>query len=106
MPSTYAHNKFGKLVIAKLSGRHKRYHTKISDSFRIGLQGPDFLFFYRAFYINKINQTGVKHHRQDVYDFMEHAVSVIKKYGKTALNIVIFWDLYAILPLTAIAILM
>ena len=25
---------------------------KFPDSFRIGLQGPDFLFFYRAFYIN------------------------------------------------------
>lgn len=84
MPSTYAHNKFGKLVIAKLSGDTKDIIRKIPDSFRIGLQGPDFLFFYRAFYINKINQTGVKHHRQDVYDFMEHAVSVIKKYGKNS----------------------
>mgnify|MGYP001782027079 CR=1 FL=1 len=65
MPSTYAHNKFGKLVIAKLSGDTKDIIRKFPDSFRIGLQGPDFLFFYRAFYINKINQTGVKHPAYD-----------------------------------------
>lgn len=48
MPSTYAHNKFGKLVIAKLSGDTKDIIRKFPDSFRIGLQGPGFSVFLQS----------------------------------------------------------
>lgn len=81
MPAIYAHNKFGKLVIAKLPKEMKAVIQKYPRSFRIGLQGPDYLFFYRAFSKNKINQTGVYYHHHDAYPFMENALEVIKKYG-------------------------
>jgi hypothetical protein len=82
MPSLYAHNKFGKLVIAGLSKEEKEIIRQYPRSFRIGLQGPDFLFFYKAYFVNKINQTGVKYHHQDAYPFMENAVKIIQEYGK------------------------
>ena len=44
--STYAHNKFGKLVIPKLPSTIKETVRKYPNEFRMGLQGPDFLFFY------------------------------------------------------------
>lgn len=81
MPSIYAHNKFGKLVIPNLSKEMKSVIRKYPNSFRIGLQGPDFLFFFRAFSKNKINQVGVFYHHHDIYPFMEHALEVIRKYG-------------------------
>lgn len=81
MPSIYAHNKFGKLVIAKLPREIKEVIRKYPNSFRIGLQGPDFLFFYKAFSINKITRLGVYYHHHDTYPFMEHALDVIRDYG-------------------------
>ena len=81
MPSIYAHNKFGKFVISKLPKETKEVIRKYPRSFRIGLQGPDFLFFYRAFSKNKVNQIGVYYHHHDIYPFMEHACGVIQKYG-------------------------
>lgn len=81
MPSIYAHHKFGKLVIPKLPVEIKRVIRKYPRSFRIGLQGPDFLFFYRAFSKNKINQIGVYYHHNDIYPFIQHALEVVRKYG-------------------------
>lgn len=82
MPAIYAHNKFGKLVIAQLPKYMKQVIKKYPRSFRIGLQGPDFLFFYRAFCINKINKIGTHYHHNDIYPFMENAIDVINSYGK------------------------
>lgn len=79
MPSQYAHNKFGKFVIPKLPVEIKNIIKKYPDSFRIGLQGPDFLFFY--IFKNKLTRLGVHIHHNDTYAFMKHAQSVIKKYG-------------------------
>ena len=81
MPSIYAHNKFGKLVIPNLSREMKAVIKKYPNSFRIGLQGPDFLFFYRAFSKNKINKIGVYYHHHDIYPFIEHALEVIRIFG-------------------------
>ena len=79
MPALYAHNKFGKLVIPKLPDKLKKTIKKYPDSFRIGLQGPDFLFFYIL--KNKITKLGMTMHHSDTYSFMEHARTVIQKYG-------------------------
>lgn len=82
MPAIYAHNKFGKLVIAKLPNDIKKIIKKYPRSFRIGLQGPDFLFFYRALYKNNINKIGVHYHHNDTYSFIKNAINVINCYGK------------------------
>lgn len=82
MPALYAHNKFGKLVITQLSEDIKNVIKKYPRTFRVGLQGPDILFFYKAFSKNKINQLGVYYHHHDIFPFMEHALSVVEQYGK------------------------
>lgn len=81
MPSLYAHNKFGKLVIKNLPVEYKEIIRRYPNSFRLGLQGPDYLFFYRAFSMNKINQYGVKLHKSDAYTFMLNSIDVVHKYG-------------------------
>ena len=67
MPSAYAHYKFGKMVIPELPKDIKNVIKKYPAPFKAGLQGPDFLFYYRAFSKNKINQIGVSIHHKDFY---------------------------------------
>lgn len=81
MPAIYAHNKFGKKVITKLSPVLQDLIHDYPDSFRIGLQGPDTLFFYHPYYMNRINQTGVKIHKEDAYPFFNDALSLINANG-------------------------
>lgn len=78
MPAIYAHNKFGELVHNNLPDEISNIIKRFPLSFQIGLQGPDFLFFYRAFCKNKINKIGVKLHHNDIYPFIENAINVVK----------------------------
>ncbi len=82
MPSIYAHEKFGDMVWEQLPKDERKLIRKYFESFRIGLQGPDYLFFYKERKEDKTRRKGHKLHRQDAYLFMEHALDVVKKYGK------------------------
>ena len=48
MPAFYAHDRFGRKVFARLDGEIKQTIEQHSSQFRIGLQGPDLFFFYKA----------------------------------------------------------
>lgn len=82
MPAIYAHEKFGAMVLENLPDFEKERIGIYPDEFRMGLQGPDFFFFYWAIFKNKINRWGKYYHRMDCYSFMERAVEVIQTYGK------------------------
>lgn len=71
MPSAYAHYKFGKMVIPGLPKDIKNVIKKYPAPFKAGLQGPDFLFYYRAFSKNKTNQIGVAIHHKDFFPFYD-----------------------------------
>lgn len=47
MPAFYAHARFGNDVLAKLRGEIKEVCVKNYSEFSLGLQGPDYLFFYK-----------------------------------------------------------
>ncbi len=81
MPAIYAHEKFGTLVKEQLPIGIQNVINQYPNSYRIGLQGPDYLFFYRSFCKNKLTRKGVYLHHHDIYPFFIHALSVIKKYG-------------------------
>ena len=102
MPALYAHNKFGKHVIPKLPSTIKETVRKYPNEFRMGLQGPDFLFFYLT--RKDITKIGVTMHHSDVYPFMEHASEIVQELALTVLSIVTFWDLYVILLWTTLVI--
>ena len=46
MPASYTHDTFGRIVYKELEGEIHWLIHKYSEFFRIGLQGPDVLFFY------------------------------------------------------------
>ncbi|MBE5958837.1 MAG: hypothetical protein E7254_08280 [Lachnospiraceae bacterium] len=81
MPSLYAHNKFGKKVLKYLPQSLREIIADYPDAFRIGLQGPDSIFYYYPLYKNRINQYGVKVHHEDAFPFFEDAISIISVYG-------------------------
>lgn len=72
MPAFYAHDRFGKEVITLLRGEIKEVCVKYFNEFALGLQGPDFLFFYKPLSKNKVNQLGHQMHKL-------HCSSILKK---------------------------
>lgn len=82
MPSLYAHHSFGKEVYQKLPKELKQVVRKYPKAFNAGLQGPDFLFFYRPFIKCKPNILGHAQHGQPFQDFLEKVRPTIQKKGK------------------------
>ena len=73
MPSAYAHYKFGKEVYRALPQELRQIIKENRAAYLIGLHGPDLLFYYHPCCKNRINQLGVKMHRQLASDFFNHA---------------------------------
>ena len=46
MPTTFAHDLFGKKVYKKLPEAMRRLVKEHKELYRIGLHGPDILFYY------------------------------------------------------------
>lgn len=82
MPSLFAHHSFGRNVYQKLPDDLKKIIRKYPDAFRAGLQGPDFLFFYRPFYRCHTNKLGHAQHREPFGEFLEQIRPTIRKKGK------------------------
>lgn len=82
MPAIYAHDTFGKIVYKELEGDIHWLVHKYQEYFRIGLQGPDFLFFYRPLKSNPVNETGHRLHREIAAAFFENAREIIADRGK------------------------
>lgn len=45
MPTTYAHDLFGKKIYAKLPAEIQKVIRRNTNLYRIGLHGPDILFY-------------------------------------------------------------
>lgn len=82
MPAIYAHDSFGGIVLKQLNDEKRMVIRKYLKQYRIGLQGPDFLFFYKPLSKNEVNQTGYRIHEESAKGFMEHAAEVVRRLGK------------------------
>lgn len=82
MPAIYAHDRFGAKVSERINEELKETITKYYTQYRIGLQGPDIFFFYRAWGKNKVNQYGTHLHAVSAYPFFEHALRVVRHAGR------------------------
>lgn len=78
MPSTYAHYKFGQLVLRNLREDIMMNIINNKPLYDIGLHGPDILFYYKPLYRNSVNQTGFGMHDQKANLFFERAREVIR----------------------------
>ncbi|MDO4324973.1 MAG: zinc dependent phospholipase C family protein [bacterium] len=81
MPAVYAHERFGKMVYQSLDPKMKRAIRENKKLYEIGLQGPDFLFFYKFYKKTPVNQVGYDLHEEPVIDFLVHSQRIVREKG-------------------------
>ncbi len=71
MPTTYAHDLFGKTVYGKLNSEIREIIARHQMAYTVGLHGPDILFYVRPFHKNCINELGQQLHQEEAAVFFE-----------------------------------
>lgn len=84
MPTTYTHDAFGRKVYKSLQKDLQELIHRHIQLYRIGLHGPDILFYY-GLRKNYVNQTGVRLHGEMAYPFFERGIRLIRKNQEDAL---------------------
>ena len=84
MPTTFTHDLFGKRVYQKLPGPMRRLVKEHGELYRIGLHGPDILFYY-GWGKNRVNQNGVRLHGEVAAPFFERGAALVGRKGNDAL---------------------
>ena len=64
MPASYAHYRFGKLLLPNLPSEDRQCIQRFRRMYDMGLQGPDFFFFYNPFLKTATGQLGSVFHHQ------------------------------------------
>lgn len=85
MPSHYAHYYFGNEVIRVMPGDAKNIissNPQCLDAYRMGLQGPDFLAFYRPWRQNALKQEGRKIHNASGAEFFRRSIPILRENPK------------------------
>lgn len=81
MPCIYTHDSFGRQTASLLPEELQRIIQKYPKEFRIGLQGPDFLFFYHPLLKLRTNRIGYWQHSQTMAAFLERLLPSLRKKG-------------------------
>lgn len=71
MPTTYAHDLYGKMVYQRLNPELKKVIKRHQTTYQIGLHGPDILFYVRPFHSNRFNQMAHRLHQEEARGFFE-----------------------------------
>ena len=69
MPASYAHYRFGKLLLPSLPGDVRQCIQRFRRMYDTGLQGPDLFFYYNIFGKSAIGDLGKTFHRQSGREF-------------------------------------
>ena len=78
MPDAFAHQHFGDLVFKELPGDLKYRITPHLGLYNIGLQGPDFLFFYNPLKSNEVYDQGSLLHKQSGREFWKISADTLR----------------------------
>lgn len=78
MPSSYAHYRFGQLVLPRISGEAGKAVRHFPQLFNVGLHGPDIFFYYNPVFHTKIGELGSRFHRQSGQEFFGHAAATLR----------------------------
>ena len=73
MPASYAHYRFGKLLLPGLPADVRQTIQRFRRMYDMGLQGPDFFFYYNLFMNTATGQLGKVFHRQTGREFFPTA---------------------------------
>lgn len=78
MPAIYAHYRFGKLLLPKLPADVRGAIMRHRQLFDAGLQGPDFLFYYKPTAKNPISALARTFHQQSGATFFSAACRTLR----------------------------
>lgn len=76
MPTTYAHDLFGKKIYHELPGEMQTVIRKNVNLYRIGLHGPDILFYHML--KPKVSTTGIRMHKEKAAPFFERGMAIVR----------------------------
>ena len=83
MPTTYTHDLFGKKVYKKLPGEMREVIRENKDLYRIGLHGPDILFYLLM--VPDVPRLGGNMHKEKAGAFFEKGMQKVRETGNRAL---------------------
>lgn len=75
MPASYAHYKFGKLLLPQMPSETRSRIQRFRRLYDLGLQGPDFFFYYNPLIKTATGSLGGQYHKQSGQIFFAHAAS-------------------------------
>ena len=73
MPASYAHYRFGKRLLPTLPSHVRQTIQRFRRMYDLGLQGPDFFFYYNPFLTTATGQLGITFHQQSGQAFFSKA---------------------------------
>lgn len=73
MPASYAHYRFGKLLLSEMPGDVRQCIQRFRRMYDMGLHGPDIFFYYNPFMTNSVGALGSRFHHQSGQDFFPRA---------------------------------
>lgn len=79
MPTTYTHDLFGKKIYGKLPKDVKRVIRENGDLYRIGLHGPDILFYFMVCK-NPVSCFGIQMHKEKARAFFEQGMAQVREH--------------------------
>ena len=80
MPNSFAHLHFGDLVFEGLSDENQKRVSYRKDLYLIGIQGPDFIFFYHPLKANHVSAKAHELHNMTGREFFSRAVQEMEKH--------------------------
>lgn len=83
MPTTYTHDLFGKKLYKRLPEEMQAVIRENRDLYRIGLHGPDILFYLLP--VPAVPKIGVKMHKEPARAFFERGMKKVRTTGNKAL---------------------
>ena len=98
MPAAYTHDRFGTDLMKILPADIRKTVTRFPQLFRVGLQGPDILFYYQPAFKTSIGALGPAAHRQTGTEFFTRSA----KAADTEAGQAYLWGLLAHYALDAL----
>lgn len=78
MPSTYAHYRFGREALPQLPRNLSRMLQRFPQLYNMGLQGPDFFFYYNPLVHTAMGALASQYHKKSGREFFENALKTLK----------------------------
>ena len=76
MPTTYAHDLFGKKIYHELPVEMQAVIRRNVNLYRIGLHGPDILFYHML--KPEVSKTGIRMHKEKAAPFFERGMALVR----------------------------